>query len=200
MAQVVVATHNQHKFRELSFLLQGLPFDFVVLGEFTQVAAEETGTTFVENALLKARLACRETKRPAIADDSGLVVECLDGQPGVYSSRYAGVHASDEENCSLLLANLAAKSNPTKPIKAHFCCALVYLSSANDPNPLVAEGSWHGQIVTPPRGSNGFGYDPIFQPRDSLHTAAELDPHVKNTVSHRARAIEQFKSLVQELL
>lgn len=155
-------------------------------------SAEETGSTFIENALIKARHASTQTGLSAIADDSGLVVAGLSGEPGIRSARYAGENADADQNNRLLLQNLFENTKTLRDTTAYFCAVLVYIESANDPTPEVSIGTWHGNIVRCPRGSNGFGYDPIFMPVAMNQTAAELHPDLKNRLSHRANAAEDF--------
>ena len=150
----------------------------------------ETGLTFVENALIKARHAARAAGLPAIADDSGLCVAALDGEPGLRSARFAGEHATDERNVALLLERLAAV--PPAARDAWFVCVIVALRSAGDPDPIIATGHWHGRIAAAPRGSNGFGYDPIFEIPELGRTAAQLDPATKAALSHRGRATQML--------
>ncbi len=196
--QVVLSSNNQHKLRELAALLQKLPIELVPQSRWHVPSPAETGSTFVENALIKARHACTLTQLPAIADDSGLVIPLLNGEPGVRSARYAGEGASDAENYSLVLRNLAEKHETFDDCRAYFCASLVYLDNPEDPTPVISTGTWHGRIVEQARGSNGFGYDPIFQPKGLTCTAAELDASTKNRLSHRGHATVQFVQLLQE--
>jgi XTP/dITP diphosphohydrolase len=185
MRRVVLATGNAGKVRELQALLGA---NWVVLPqtECGVVPVEETGTTFVENALLKARHAARVSGLPAIADDSGLEVDALGGAPGVRSARFAGPGASDGDNVTLLLARLA--DVPLASRTARFRCAMVYVSGPDDPQPLVGEGAWEGRVTAAPRGTGGFGYDPVFEDPTVGCTAAELPAAEKNQRSHRAKA------------
>lgn len=157
-------------------------------------SADETGTTFVANALLKARHAARLTGLPALADDSGIEVDALQGRPGVWSARYAGPGASDEDNLNRMLEEL--RDVPAQRRTGRYQCVIAFVRSADDPEPLLAQGSWEGVIAEMPEGSGGFGYDPIFRPRDSQCTAAQLSAQQKNAVSHRAQAL---RALVAEL-
>jgi len=157
---------------------------------------EETGTTFIENALLKARNAARQTGLAAIADDSGLEVDALGGRPGVYSARFAGPQATDTKNVEKLLAALDGIS-PEKR-SARFRCAMVYVTHADDPDPLICEGAWEGKIITEPKGDNGFGYDPIFWIEGEKATAAELAPERKNILSHRGQALRMLVAQLAE--
>jgi len=194
MQTVVVATHNDNKVRELTTLLRTNSFQLVSLKEFSIPPVEETGSTFRENALLKAEYATKHTNLPSIADDSGLAVDILGGEPGVRSARYAGESATDAENVQLLLERLNDKRVNNSPISASFHCVLVFTQSSSDLNPIIASGKWCGLIVEAPRGNSGFGYDPIFQPLESSKTAAELAPELKNQISHRGRAVAALKS------
>lgn len=190
--QFVLASNNPHKLRELKSLLKDLPVELMPQSNWSVDSADETGSTFVENALIKARHACRHIGLPSVADDSGLVVPRLNGEPGILSARFAGQKADASQNNRLLLSRLFAETNVKENVEAHFCAVLVYIESTNDPMPQVSIGTWHGQIVRCPRGSNGFGYDPIFLPNGMSLTAAELNPEMKNRLSHRAKASQDF--------
>jgi XTP/dITP diphosphohydrolase len=192
--RLVVATSSPGKLREFRTLLQDLPFDIVSQGELGVVAPQETGYTFLDNAMLKARHAARATNFAAIADDSGLEVDALGGAPGVYSARYAGVGADDARNNAKLLAALGAI--PAASRSARYRCVLVFLAGPDDPAPLSAEGTWEGVILPVPRGSGGFGYDPYFWLPDLHMTAAELDPTDKNRLSHRGVALRALCGLL----
>jgi XTP/dITP diphosphohydrolase len=192
--ELVLASDNQGKLKELTALLSDSGFGVVGQGDLGVTPAEETGETFVENAILKARNAARQTGRPAIADDSGIEVDALKGAPGVYSARFAGDHATDSDNVAKLLSQLADVQLEDR--KARFRCLMVYLRRADDPAPLICEGTWSGQITPTPSGENGFGYDPVFWVPEEGCTAAELNPARKNVLSHRAQAL---KKLVAEL-
>jgi XTP/dITP diphosphohydrolase len=154
--------------------------------------AEETGHTFVENALLKARNACRQTGLPALADDSGLIIDALGGAPGLISAHYAGVHGDAKGNIGKVLAEMAALSNPVRT--ARFYCCIVLLAHAEDPQPVIAEGVWHGEILDAPLGENGFGYDPIFWDPQLKQSAAQVPAELKNRISHRARALAALQA------
>ena len=182
--QWVLATGNRGKLEELRALLAGSGLDLVAQCDLGVDSPAETGTTFVENAILKARHAASRTGLPAIADDSGLIVDALDGAPGVLSARYAGPGASDADNVAKLLNDLAAARHR----EARFHCVIVALGGASDAAPAIAQGSWSGTIMRAPRGVGGFGYDPVFFDPELDATAAELAPGVKNRVSHRGRA------------
>ncbi|WP_172201546.1 RdgB/HAM1 family non-canonical purine NTP pyrophosphatase [Niveibacterium sp. COAC-50] len=184
MKQLVLASNNAGKLREFSALLAPLGIEVLPQSHFNVPEAEEPHCTFVENALEKARHAARHTGLPALADDSGLCVSALGGAPGVQSARFAGEPKSDARNNALLLERLAGVADR----RAHYVCVLVLVHSADDPQPLIADGEWHGEIIDTPRGERGFGYDPLFLLPDLGQTAAELDPALKNTLSHRGAA------------
>ncbi|MET3077078.1 XTP/dITP diphosphatase [Pantoea leporis] len=187
MQKVVLATGNPGKVRELADLLAAFGLDIVAQTELGVDSAEETGLTFIENAILKARHAAEITGLPAIADDSGLAVNALGGAPGIYSARYAGVDASDQQNLDKLL--VALENVPDGKRQAQFHCVLVYLRHAADPTPLVFHGSWAGEITRAAAGAGGFGYDPIFYVPELGKTAAELSKDEKRAVSHRGKAL-----------
>ncbi|SLM64421.1 MULTISPECIES: RdgB/HAM1 family non-canonical purine NTP pyrophosphatase [Dickeya] len=190
MQQVVLATGNAGKVRELAGLLADFGLDVVAQTALGVDSAEETGLTFIENAILKARHAARATGLPAIADDSGLAVDALGGAPGIYSARYAGEEASDSENLEKLLIALKAVADERR--QASFHCVLVYLRHADDPTPLVCHGNWQGVITRAPSGTGGFGYDPIFFVPALGKTAAELSREEKHAHSHRGQALRQL--------
>lgn len=194
--KLVLASGNANKVAELQSLLDELEFTVIPQTELGVSDADETGTTFIENAIIKARHAAAATQLPAIADDSGITVDALNGQPGVYSARFAGAQASDQQNLELLLKKL--KGVPTTERTATFWCVLVYLRHATDPTPLVCTGRWHGVITEQPSGEGGFGYDPIFFVPDAGKTAAELSRVEKNRISHRAHALQQLTVLLSE--
>ncbi|WP_313071340.1 XTP/dITP diphosphatase [Atlantibacter hermannii] len=190
MQKVVLATGNAGKVRELASLLQDFGLDIVAQNDLGVESAEETGLTFIENSILKARHAAAITGLPAIADDSGLAVDALGGAPGIYSARYAGVDASDRQNLEKLL--VALKDVPDGQRQAQFHCVLVYLRHADDPTPLVFHGVWPGEITHAPAGEGGFGYDPIFYVPSEGKTAAELTREEKSAISHRGQALKQL--------
>lgn len=194
--QIVLASGNAKKVAELQTLLHGLGMTVIPQTELGVIDADETGTTFVENAIIKARHAARLTGLAAIADDSGLTVDALDGRPGVYSARFAGPNATDQQNLAQLLADL--EGLPAGLRKATFWCVLVYLRHADDPTPLICTGRWQGTITESPRGEHGFGYDPVFLVPALAKTAAELSPTEKNRLSHRGQALRQLQQLLQE--
>jgi XTP/dITP diphosphohydrolase len=190
MSTVVLASSNPGKVREFNELLAGHQIEVVPQSQFGVQDAEETGLTFVENAILKARNAARHTGLPAIADDSGIEVDALKGAPGIYSARYAGIGAGDRANLEKLLAEL--EGVPEAGRSARFQCLMVYMRHADDPTPLICQGTWEGRILSAPRGSNGFGYDPVFFVPTHNCSSAELEPAVKNALSHRGQALRQL--------
>ena len=196
MKRVVLASANSGKLRELVALLAPTGVDVVPQSKFDIPDVEETGESFIENAIIKARHAARLAGIPAIADDSGLMVDALDGAPGVRSARYAGVGASDEENLRLLLENL--REVPEERRAARFVCLMVYMNDPGDACPMVGEGIWRGRIAHAPRGDGGFGYDPVFFVEDRGCTSAELAPEDKNRISHRARAMRALLARIGE--
>ena len=191
--KIVVATGNRGKLAEFSQLL-GERFELLSQNDLNVDEAEETGLSFIENALLKARNAAAQTGLPALADDSGLCVKALSGAPGIYSARYAGEGANDADNNAKLIDTLAGEQDR----RAHFHCALVFVRHAADPAPIVCEGRWPGEIIDSPRGSNGFGYDPHFYVAAVNKTAAELPPDDKNRLSHRGQAVAAFVQRFKE--
>ena len=188
--KVVLASSNPGKLSELRALLKPAGLQVVPQDALGVEPPEETGVTFVENALIKARAACAATGLPALADDSGVVVDALGGAPGVRSARYAGEGASDADNLARLLEALAGVDPPERG--AAFVCAIVYLRHAQDPCPIVCEGVWRGRILDAPRGDGGFGYDPVFFVETLGRTAAELSRAEKNAASHRGQALSQL--------
>jgi XTP/dITP diphosphohydrolase len=194
--RVVLATGNPGKLQELRAMLEPLAIEVVPLAQFTRAAIPETGLTFVENAIIKARHAAQLAQLPAIADDSGLEVDALQGGPGIYSARYAGEHASDEDNLRKLLAALDGRRAAER--SARYCCALVYLRWGHDPFPLISQASWEGRIGEVPRGSGGFGYDPIFELPERAMTVAEMPAAEKNRLSHRGQALRGLVAQLQK--
>lgn len=188
--RVVLASGNAGKLREFSELLAASGLVPVRQSDFGIVPPPETGSTFLENALIKARNAARITRLPAIADDSGIEVDALGGAPGVYSARYAGEDASDADNLSKLLGALAGL--PDAKRTARYRCVIVYVNQAEDSHPLIAAGTWEGRIIDARRGSNGFGYDPSFVPAGDTRTVAEIPQDEKNLASHRGQAMRAF--------
>lgn len=188
MTIVVLATGNSGKHREIASKLAQHNIDLRLQTDFNVRPAEETGTTFVENAIIKARHASYISGQPALADDSGLIVPSLSGNPGVYSSRYAGQDATDKQNLEKLLIDMAYIENR----QAFFYCVLVLMTHAEDPTPLICEGRWHGTITRAPSGDDGFGYDPIFYVPEYQCTSAQLSLEQKNQLSHRGQALAKL--------
>ena len=190
--KIVLASGNQGKVREFTSLFAEYGVDVIAQKELGVEDVPETGTTFVENAIIKARHAAKVTGLPAIADDSGLVVDALGGAPGIYSARFAGEDATDSDNIDKLLSELAGSDNR----KAHFFCTLVFMRHAGDPVPLVSQGKWQGEILKSREGDGGFGYDPVFNVPSHNCTAAQLDKAEKNRISHRGNALAILLSLI----
>ncbi|MCK5894542.1 MAG: XTP/dITP diphosphatase [Endozoicomonadaceae bacterium] len=188
--QIVLATSNHGKLAEFQYLLSNHNIKILPQKQFGVMGVEETGRTFIENAILKARAAAEASGLPVIADDSGLEVDALNGAPGIYSSRYAGNNASDTDNIEKLLKALEGVAIAERT--ARFQCLLVYLHHADDPTPVICQGSWEGSITEAPRGNHGFGYDPVFFVPNMRSTSAELTPEQKNGLSHRAMAMRQL--------
>ena len=187
---IVLATNNQGKLNELKTLLSATQLEFRAQNEYQVPEAEETGSTFIENALIKARNACKYSGLPSIADDSGLEVDCLDGAPGVKSSRFAGENATDSDNLNKLLK--AVQKFPAEKRTARFHCVMTYLRWEKDPAPLISSCTWEGRNTKTPRGQHGFGYDPIFFLTSHNKTSAELDIEEKNLLSHRGQALRNL--------
>ena len=196
MQRVVLASANRGKIRELEALLAPLGMDVVPQSDFDIPGVAETGESFVENAIIKARHAARLSGLPAIADDSGLMVDALGGAPGIYSARYAGEGASDDDNLQLLLDNM--RDVPESRRGARFVCLVVFMRDAGDACPLVCEGIWRGRITLAPAGEGGFGYDPVFYVEDCGCTSAELESAHKNGISHRGRAMHALRARLAE--
>ncbi|HEU4665459.1 MAG TPA: RdgB/HAM1 family non-canonical purine NTP pyrophosphatase [Dokdonella sp.] len=193
--KLVLASGNRGKLIEMREILAGAGHELVAQSELGIADADETATTFVENALLKARHAARASGLPALGDDSGLCVDALGGAPGLYSARYAGAHGDAAANIAKLLDALRGVADDQRT--AHFHCTIVLLRSADDPAPLIAEGRWHGRILHAPRGAGGFGYDPVFFDLALGAGAAELDPRAKNRISHRGLALARLRELMR---
>jgi len=191
LERVVLASSNAGKLKEFSQLLGGLGIEFVSQASLGVDDADETGRSFVENALIKARHASTVTGLPALADDSGICVDALDGAPGLYAARYAGVHGDAAGNRAKLLRELDGK--PANERNAYFIAVIVLLRHADDPAPIIVEGRWSGRILTAERGDGGFGYDPLFLPDGFDQSAAELDPALKNSLSHRGVAVAALR-------
>lgn len=187
MHKIVLASNNLKKINELQQILANTNYNLLSLNDFDIPEPEETGLTFIENAIIKARNACHYTKLPAIADDSGLEVDALNGAPGIYSSRYAGKNAADQDNNKKLLLDL--QNIPKEQRTARFQCTIVHLKHEFDPTPIICQGTWHGSILFKPAGKNGFGYDPIFYVPTHNCSSAELTRDIKNQISHRAQAL-----------
>ena len=188
---IVLASGNQGKLREFNQILAEWDWKTVPQTELGVTEAEETGLSFVENAILKARNASQHTNLPAMADDSGIEVDALNGQPGIYSARFAGVGATDEANLQLLIDKM--KDVPEEKRTARFHCVIVYMHHPNDPMPLICQGTWEGRLLFEPRGEHGFGYDPIFYVPTHNCASAELSPDIKNQLSHRGQALRALQ-------
>jgi XTP/dITP diphosphohydrolase len=192
MQKLVIASGNQGKLRELSALLEPLDYEVHTQSEFNVPDVAETGTTFVENAIIKARNAAQHTGLPAVADDSGIEVDALNGAPGVYSARFSAPNPSDEKNNALLVEKMA--SVPEDQRTARYRAVIVYMRHAEDPSPIICEGSWEGSIVLEPHGEGGFGYDPYFWVPTHNCTSAQLSADEKNSLSHRGQALRELVS------
>ena len=188
ISKIVLASNNQGKVKELASMLEPLGIEILSQKDFKLASIEETGLSFVENAILKARYVAKQTGLPAIADDSGLCVDALNGAPGIYSARFAGEDATDDENNQKLLE--ALMGIPEEQRGAHFRCALSLVLSAEDPIPVICEGIWRGRILSEACGDNGFGYDPLFYVDELQKASAEMSPEIKNLHSHRAKALD----------
>ena len=197
MHKIILATGNLNKVREISASLQGSNIEIMPQSKFNVPAADETGTTFVENAIIKARNCAAHTGEAAMADDSGIEVDALGGAPGVHSARYSGEHANDDKNTALLLRNM--EDVPDGKRTARYWCVMVYMRSASDPTPIICQASWEGVIIREKRGTNGFGYDPVFLIPELGKTAAEVSLEVKNSMSHRAKAIRMMTEKLREI-
>ncbi|MCC2639202.1 MAG: rdgB [Moraxellaceae bacterium] len=199
MKQLVLATGNAGKLKELQALLAGLPYAIVTQKSLGVTDADETGLSFVENAILKARHAARATGLPALADDSGLCVDILGGAPGIYSARYSGEGATDARNNDRLLEVLRPLRGGA-PVTARFVCVLALVRHADDPLPLLCQAEWDGEILEAARGDQGFGYDPLFWLPDQGMSSAELPRERKNAISHRGQALQQLKARISAFL
>ena len=197
MHRIILATGNLNKVREISASLEGSSIEIMPQSMFNVPDADETGTTFVENAIVKARNCAAHTGEAAMADDSGIGVDALGGAPGVHSARYSGEHANDEKNTALLLRNM--EDVPDGKRTARYWCVMVYMRSASDPTPIICQASWEGIIIREKRGTNGFGYDPVFLIPELGKTAAEVSLEVKNSMSHRAKAIKMMTERLREM-
>ncbi len=198
--KIVLASDNPGKLKELQAILKPLPITLLSQKEFGVSSAEETGLSFIENALIKARHAAKISQCPALADDSGLTVQALNGAPGIYSARFAGEKATDKENIQKLLQDIQQVDDNHR--QAAFYCALAFVRRYDDPIPLICQGKWEGTLLRAPQGNHGFGYDPIFYVNERQCSAAELPSEIKNQISHRAKAlaafIAQFKQYILE--
>jgi len=192
MKSIVLASGNRGKIKEFSQILASFDVEVISQKQLNVPEAEETGLSFVENAILKARQAAKHTGLAAMADDSGIEVDALNGAPGIYSARFAGENARDEDNLLLLLDKI--KNVPEPKRTARFQCVIAYLRHENDPMPLICQGTWEGRILEESRGENGFGYDPIFYVPTHKCSAAELPPEVKNQLSHRGQALRALQA------
>ena len=197
MHRIILATGNLNKVREISASLEGSSIEIMPQSMFNVPDADETGTTFVENAIIKARNCAAHTGEAAMADDSGIGVDALGGAPGVHSARYSGEHANDEKNTALLLRNM--EDVPDGKRTARYWCVMVYMRSASDPTPIICQASWEGIIIREKRGTKGFGYDPVFLIPELGKTAAEVSLEVKNSRSHRAKAIKMMTERLREM-
>jgi XTP/dITP diphosphohydrolase len=195
MSKLVIASGNAGKLREIARILAPLEIEAVPQSEFNVPDCPEPHVTFVENCLAKARHASAHSGLPALADDSGICVEALGGAPGVFSARYAGEPKSDERNNEKLVAALQGEPNR----RAHYTCVMVYVRHPDDPEPVIAEGRWYGEIIDTPRGKNGFGYDPYFLVPEFGKTGAELDEDTKNAISHRGQALRDLVDKLKHL-
>jgi len=190
LKKIVLASNNAGKIREINELLSKQQLEVLPQKNFSNAEVVEDGLTFIENAIKKARFAAAVSGLPAIADDSGIEVDALNGQPGIYSARYAGEDASDQQNLGKLLD--ALKDVPEAQRSARFQCLMVYLEHENDPTPIICQGTWEGRILAAPRGENGFGYDPVFYVPTDHCSAAELSADRKNALSHRGQALKKL--------
>ncbi|HED17153.1 MAG TPA: XTP/dITP diphosphatase [Gammaproteobacteria bacterium] len=196
MKRIVLASNNAGKVREFNQILSDLKLEVVPQAELGVEEVEETGLTFVENAILKARNAALHTGLPALADDSGIEVDALHGAPGIYSARYAGAGASDQTNLELMLKNMG--DLPAEKRSARFQCVLVFMRHGDDPTPLICQGTWEGRILNTPQGDNGFGYDPIFEVPELGKSSAQLESDKKNRLSHRGQALARLVAALHE--
>ena len=187
MKKIILASNNKGKIREFNAMLKGV-YEVVSMSDMNVEEVPEIGLTFVENALIKARNASEQSGLPALADDSGIVVDALNGAPGIYSARFAGEHGDDEANTQKVLRDMS--QIPDGQRSARFWCAIVFVEHANDPTPIIIQRGWEGEILREKAGKNGFGYDPIFYVPTHSKASAELSPEIKNTISHRGKALQ----------
>lgn len=185
--KIVLASNNQGKLREIRQITEPLSLTFIPQSDFNIEDADETGLSFIENSIIKARHAAETSGLPAIADDSGLAVDALNGEPGIYSARYAGTGADDQKNLDKLLEQMAGIEDSLRTARFH--CAMTFVRHAKDPIPLICQGTWEGRILHAPTGKNGFGYDPVFYLAEQNCSAAQLQPAIKNRLSHRGQAL-----------
>ncbi len=186
MKKIILASNNKGKIREFNTMLDGV-YEVVSMSDMNVEEVPETGLTFVENALIKARNASEQSGLPALADDSGIVIDALKGAPGIYSARYAGEHGNDEANTKKVLDDMKGVADRNR--SGRFWCAIVFVEHANDPTPIIIQRGWEGEILRQKSGENGFGYDPIFYVPTHKCASAELSPEIKNSISHRGRAL-----------
>lgn len=196
MREIILATHNQGKIDEFNQLFQSAPFKLIPANRLHTEQVAETGTTFVENAIIKARHAAKLTGKPAIADDSGIEVDALDGRPGIYSARYLSTEATQTERNQSLIAEMKSYTQPEER-RARFQCVLIFMRHAQDPSPIIAQGTWEGIIHHQMAGKAGHGYDPVFFLSEQRCTAAELCPEQKNILSHRSQALSKLVKQLQ---
>jgi XTP/dITP diphosphohydrolase len=194
MKKIILASNNIGKIKEFNAMLTGV-YTVISMNDMGVKEVPETGLTFVENALIKARNASEQSGLPALADDSGIVVDALNGEPGIYSARYAGNHGDDEANTQKILKEMA--NVPDNQRSARFWCAIVFVEYANDPTPIIIQRGWEGEILRKKVGENGFGYDPIFYVPTHKKTSAELSAQQKNNISHRGRALQALLTKLQ---
>ncbi|SFV77034.1 Nucleoside 5-triphosphatase RdgB (dHAPTP, dITP, XTP-specific) [hydrothermal vent metagenome] len=187
MKKIILASNNQGKIKEFNTMLQGV-YEVVSMSDMNVEEVPEIGLTFVENALIKARNASEQSGLPALADDSGIVVDALNGEPGIYSARYAGTHGDDEANTQKILDEMSDITDDQR--SARFWCAIVFVEHANDPTPIIIQRGWEGEILREKVGENGFGYDPIFYVPTYKKASAQLSPEQKNDISHRGKALQ----------
>ncbi|HIC40116.1 MAG TPA: RdgB/HAM1 family non-canonical purine NTP pyrophosphatase [Piscirickettsiaceae bacterium] len=195
MKKIILASNNNGKIKEFNAMLDGI-YQVISMAEMNVEEVPETGLTFVENALIKARNASEQSGLPALADDSGIVVDALNGEPGIYSARYAGTHGDDEENTQKILDEMSEVSDEKRT--GRFWCAIVFIEYANDPTPIIIQRGWEGKILREKVGENGFGYDPIFYVPTHGCASAELPPEEKNKISHRGKALQALLKALKD--
>ncbi|SFV76225.1 Nucleoside 5-triphosphatase RdgB (dHAPTP, dITP, XTP-specific) [hydrothermal vent metagenome] len=195
MKKIILASNNNGKIKEFNAMLDGI-YQVISMAEMNVEEVPETGLTFVENALIKARNASEQSGLPALADDSGIVIDALNGEPGIYSARYAGTHGDDEENTQKILDEMSEVSDEKRT--GRFWCAIVFIEYANDPTPIIIQRGWEGEILREKVGENGFGYDPIFYVPTHGCASAELPPEEKNKISHRGKALQALLKALKD--